>query len=184
MNDLMINLAEEGIKPTNMVDEEIKFDTGYESYEFYKAIVKTAKKRLYIYGRKNRKLFTRNVTAIKKLINNGVDFKCLFLSDKADSNVLNMAQENDNFKEDLLKVINNVKEKFNDNLDCFRKYDFQQTKRIIIVDDAIIFVPVLFEMGKVKHFTKTEFSIIPLDSIEGMKLEKEFNKVWEVSKTL
>lgn len=184
MNLLITNLIKEGIKPVSTTEDEIKFDAGYESYEFYNAILNSAKERLYIYGRKNRKLFTKNNTKIKKLIDNNIDFKCLFLSNKSSESILNMAQDNDNFKNDLEKIISKVKEKFNDNLECFRKYDFQQTKRIIIVDDLIIYVPVTFENGSVKHFTKKEFSIIKSNSKLGMSLLAEFKKVWDISKNI
>ena len=83
MKELLINLEEEGIKPEYGDLKKAHFESGYESYEFYNAILKTAKKRLYVFGRKNRKLFSKNNTKIKKLIEDGIDFKCLFLSDKS-----------------------------------------------------------------------------------------------------
>ncbi len=184
MKTLISNLAKEGIYPSTSNEDEIKFNEGYESYEFYKALLDSVKERLYVFGRKNRKLFTKNNTKIKKLIDAGIDFKCLFLSEKSDERILNMAQENDNFKKDLTKVIEGVKQRYKDNLEHFRKYDFQQIKRIMIVDDAVIFVPVEFENSKVKHFTKSSFSIIPLESKKGMDLELEFKKVWDSSKEI
>ncbi len=184
MKTLIDNLAKEGIYASTSNEDEIKFNNGYESYEFYNALLNSVKTRLYIFGRKNRKLFTKNNTKIKKLIDAGIDFKCLFLSEKSDDRILNMAQENEIFKEDLTKIIEGVKERYKDNLQCFKKYDFQQIKRIIIIDDAIIFVPVLFENSKVKHFTKTSFSIIPSNSKKGMDLELEFKKVWDSAKKI
>ena len=77
------------------------FDEGYETYEFYNAILSCVRDKIYIYGRKNRKLFTKNNTKIKELLNNNVDFKCLFLSDKSSSSILKIAQENENFENDL-----------------------------------------------------------------------------------
>lgn len=184
MNSLIINLIKEGIKPVSQTEDEIKFEEGYESYEFYNAILSSVKNRLYIYGRKNRKIFTKNNSKICKLMDDNIDFKCLFLSDKSSDSILNMAQENNNFKKDLEKIILRIKEKYSAKIECFRKYDFQQTKRIIVVDDFIIYVPVTFENGNVKHFTKTEFSIIKADSKLGMSLLSEFKKAWDVSKSI
>lgn len=184
MKELLINLSSEGIKPIELDEYKAEFEEGYESYEFYNAILKTAKQRLYIFGRKNRKLFTKNNAKIKELLDVGVDFKCLFLSDKSNISILKIAQENDQFIEDLEKIINNVKEKYSDNLECFRKYDFQQIKRVIIVDDTVIFVPVTFENGNVKHFTKTSFTVYKEDTVEGINLINEFKKIWDISKPL
>lgn len=184
MDNLLINLSSEGIKPIKLDDIEAEFEEGYETYEFYNAVLKSAKERLYIYGRKNRKLFTKNNTKIKELLSNNVDFKCLFLSDKANASILKIAQDNDNFEEDLQKVINNVKDKYKDNIECFKKYDFQQLKRIIIVDNAIIVSDVEFQNGKVKHFTKGSFKVYDANSVEGISLTNEFNKVWDISKNI
>ena len=184
MKELLINLEEEGIKPEYGDLKKAHFESGYESYEFYNAILKTAKKRLYVFGRKNRKLFSKNNTKIKKLIEDGIDFKCLFLSDKSNASILKIAQENEKFSSDLEKIILGVKERYKDNLDMFKKYDFQQLKRIIVVDDCFIFVPVTFVNGNVKHFTKTEFDLYDANDVDGMNLINDFNKVWSIAKPL
>ncbi len=184
MKEVLIALANEGIKPVGGNDNEVLFDEGYETYEFYNAILSAVKERLYIFGRKNRKLFTRNNTKLKELLENKLDFKCLFLSDKASSSILKIAQDNDNFEEDLNKVIGSVKERYTDYLTCFRKYDFQQLKRIIILDDVVIYAPVEFEMGNVKHFTKSKFVIYSIDNTKAIELIHEFNKIWDISKEI
>ena len=140
--------------------------------------------RLYIYGRKNRKLFTRNNAKLKELLNKKVDFKCLFLSNKSNSSILKIAQENENFEQDLTKVIDSVKEKYTNYLSCFKKYDFQQLKRIIILDDVVLYAPVEFEKGNVKHFTKSKFKVYTANSAIGIDLIHEFNKIWDISNPL
>ena len=184
MDNLLTNLLNEDIKPIQLGEIDASFEEGYETYEFYNAILSSCKERLYIYGRKNRKLFTKNNTKLKELLNNNVDFKCLFLSDKSNASILKMAQDNDNFTKDLEKIINGVKDKYKDNIECFRKYDFQQLKRIIIVDGAVIVSPVAFENGRVKHFTKGAFKVYDAESVEGIDLIKEFKKIWNISNKL
>ena len=184
MRDILIALANEGIKPVEGNDKEAIFEEGYETYEFYNAILSAVKEKLYIFGRKNRKLFTRNNAKLKELLDNNLDFKCLFLSDKASPSILKIAQENDTFEEDLNKVISGVKERYPDYISCFRKYDFQQLKRIIILDDVVIYAPVEFERGNVKHFTKSKFVIYSMDNTKAIDLVHEFNKVWDISKEL
>ena len=46
MKELLINLEEEGIKPEYGDLKKAHFESGYESYEFYNAILKTAKKKI------------------------------------------------------------------------------------------------------------------------------------------
>ena len=184
MKELLISLYNYNIKPVEVNEKEAVFDEGYETYDFYNAVLSCVKEKLYIYGRKNRKLFTKNNTRIKELLNNNVDFKCLFLSDKASFSILKMAQENEKFENDLKKVINNVKEKYTNYLNCFKKYDFQQLKRVIILDDAVIYAPVEFENGSVKHFTKSKFMIYDIDSAKAIDLMHEFNKIWDLSNPL
>ena len=184
MKEILINLAKENIKPTEVNDSEIIFEEGYETYEFYKAILEAVKEKLYIFGRKNRKLFTRSNAKLRELLEKGIDFKCLFLSDKASGSILKIAQENANFEKDLNRIIEYVKSSYKSNIDCFRKYDFQQLKRIIIVDDVVIYAPVEFENGNVKHFTKSKFTIYKDNSTEAIDLIHEFNKIWNMSKEL
>lgn len=184
MNDILVALDNYGITPVSIEDGVAKFESGYETYDFYNAILSCVKEKLYIYGRKNRKLFTKNNAKIKELLDNNIDFKCLFLSDKSNSSILKMAQENDNFESDLNSIISSVKEKYADYINCFRKYDFQQLKRIIIIDDIAIYAPVTFENGNVKHFTKGEFIICDDGTYDAITLLNEFKKIWDISKSI
>ena len=52
------------------------------------------------------------------------------------------------------------------------------------MDDAVIVSPVEFQNGKVKHFTKGAFKVYNANSVEGIALINEFNKIWAISKSI
>ena len=59
MKELLINLEEEGIKPEYGDLKKAHFESGYESYEFYNAILKTAKKDYMFLVEKTENYFLR-----------------------------------------------------------------------------------------------------------------------------
>lgn len=64
-------------------------------------MLSNADKRLWIYGRKNRKLFSNDnrpfFSDLKRRLQNGFDFKCLFLSPNLEPNLLEKSQKFPNF---------------------------------------------------------------------------------------
>jgi hypothetical protein len=61
----------------------LNFETGFESHQLYEAVFAEAKKRLYIFGRKNRKVFDKEhddfFAGLAARRAQGFDFRCLFL---------------------------------------------------------------------------------------------------------
>ena len=74
-------------------DVLINFENGFESHLLYKVALEAARKRILVFGRKNRKLFDKEhggaLKNLKELIlRDGLDFRVLFLDPDAPRAVL------------------------------------------------------------------------------------------------
>ncbi|CAG0996280.1 hypothetical protein METP2_02935 [Methanosarcinales archaeon] len=170
----------------------IHFSKGFETHDLYKTILELSQHRLWIFGRKNRKLFDReNYPFIDKILEKKsrqqFDWRVLFISPNAPKNIIDKAHINKNFKEELILCINVAKEyfeergrknniKFNDICKCYSK---ERCNAMIIIDDAVIFSRIKKdENGVTKKLTNESFEIVSTDSTIGKNLVSRFEETW------
>lgn len=89
----------------------IKYYGGFETQKLYDILLGNADKRLWFYGRKNRKLFSNDnrffFKDLSRKIQNGFDFRCLFVDPTAIT-IVEKAQRINNFQESLTICIKNA----------------------------------------------------------------------------
>jgi hypothetical protein len=176
--------------PEPSIGTTANFLEGFESHSLYTAITSVAKKRLYIFGRKNRKLFDKEhgdfFTRLRDLQQQGqcFDFRVLFLSPEAPSEVITTAHADEDFQQQLNDCLKNacrVLDKYGITAsEHCRMYGQQRTTPLMVVDDAILFAQLEFTPdGKTMPVTKSPFTITEADSVIGRKLLKAFITTWE-----
>ena len=166
------------------------FSSGFESHGLYSTLTETATNRLYIFGRKNRKLFDKEhrdfFMDLKGRISGGLDFKVLCLDPNAPEHVIRAAHQDDDLKTQLdecikiaTDVLSNTGIKIEDH---FRMYDVQRTTVCMVVDDAVLYSPIsVDEMGRAKKLTKSPFTVINANSEFGKELIDIFISHWGCS---
>lgn len=181
------NLKNKGF-PQPIWGKTVQFDSGFESHMLYDVVTKLAKKRLYIFGRKNRKLFDKeHKTFFEDLslkIDNGFDFRCLFLDSNSPEYVLSSAHQDDDFPKQLEECIEKAAVMLNragvDPIKVCRTYKIQRQLAIIIVDEAVIYSPIEIDSnGKTDSITRCPFSITGIETPSGRRYSNIFNSVWE-----
>lgn len=164
------------------------FNSGYESHQLYSTVVAVADTRLFVYGRKNRKLFDKEYydffEALPEKLKDGFKFRALFLNPNAPENIIMGAHQDADFREQLLqnilKATKTLKMFGVDPVAVCRVYDVKRPHGLMIVDDAVLHSP--FEHaadGSVKPTTKSAFSVVGAHSSIGSELIREFIKTWD-----
>ena len=122
------------------------FLTGFESFELYKVLINSflyTGKYLWIYGRKNMKLFSGNYSHFFRYLDektlesgwgmDGIDFRCLFLN--PDSPEVSRAhKQQEIFRSELKACILRAKEVIGDNdalKKCFRLYSNKRDEMLV-----------------------------------------------------
>ena len=179
--------------PNPAVGRIVCFKEGFESHTLYNTICSLAKERLYIFGRKNRKIFDKEhwdfINKLPGMISQGFDFRCLFLDPYAPSHIIKEAHEDSNFPEQLKASIKQAVatlSKFDiDPDDVCRAYQCHRTTFSIVVDNVVLFTPVEYsESGKVKRLTKTRFEAIDARLPFGEELVQRFSTTWNCGNLL
>lgn len=150
------------------------YEKGFETHDFYDFILKNAKKRLWIFGRKNKKLFDsshRNEleNLFSKVKHNNLDLKVLFFDKGADQKVLDMQQKKSHFLGALETSINDAFDAFEENdldfNDYCRFYSVIRNEAIIVMDNFVLYTHVLYSSdGKPKHLTGSSFFVLRIDN--------------------
>lgn len=173
--------------PEPVMGSQAFFSSGFESHGLYSVLTETAKNRLYIFGRKNRKLFDKEhrdfFVNLKARLGNGFDFKVLFLDPNSPDHVLCFAHQDDDLKDQLencIKVATDVLSTTGITIeDHFKMYDVQRTAACMVVDDAVLYSPIsVDENGRAKKLTKSPFTVINANSEFGKELIDMFNSHW------
>ena len=179
-------------------DKTAFFLSGFESYDLYKTIIDSflyTGKYLWIYGRKNMKLFGGSFTSFfnylkekacgKHLGMDGIDFKCLFLDPDSDEVEGAHLQQNI-FPSELNATILRAKDVIGDNSQlrkCFRLYSNKREEIIIRVDKSIIYsMPVFDANGRPALLTNSAFEVFSTDSDKGKECVRKFETVWSAAK--
>jgi 3',5'-cyclic AMP phosphodiesterase CpdA len=166
----------------------IHFSNGFETSPFYNILLKNTKKRLWIFGRKNRKLFETEVERaldefLKRQKEESLDFRVLFISPDAPENIICKAHADSDFLDRLNVSINRARETCKENDIEFDKvckfYHKERCMEIIIIDDAVLFRTIKTDLnGKVEHLTDMSFDIVSSDSEIGKDLVHNFEETW------
>ena len=164
------------------------FKEGFESHSLYDIALLEARTRLYVFGRKNRKLFDKDhwasMTELHKRIADGFDFRCLFLNPRAPAHVLSEEHEDDDFTDQLRTCIRNavrvLQKSGIDPDNICRAYNNHRQHAIVVVDNAVMFVPVERNAdGQAKRLTKCHFEVVDADSPMGTEMLGQFTGAWE-----
>jgi hypothetical protein len=166
----------------------LNFDEGFESHKLYEALFSQAKKRLYIFGRKNRKVFDKEhddfFAALSARVAQGLDFRCLFLSPAAPKNVVEGAHADPQFATDLKLCITHARERLNKhNLSAAqfcRMYKVHRPHALVVIDELVLFAPTGVDSdGKAKPMTKAPFKLVDSTDSFGKELVETFAAVWD-----
>lgn len=168
------------------------FLSGFETFELWKIIIQSflyTGKYLWIYGRKNMKLFGGNFNELfqyldeKSILPNmdGIDFKILFLNPKSDE--VNYAhKDQDTFKLELEATILRAKRTIGSNevlQKCCRMYSNKREEIIIRVDNCIIYCKPHFDInGNPNIMTNAAFEVFSTSSEKGKRCIQKYLEVW------
>ena len=174
---------------TPLVGRCMHVSAGFESHSLYGAILPIVKRRLYIFGRKNRKLFDKEYRAffsgLPDRLRNGFDFKCLFLDPSAPNSVISAAHRSSTFLEELNLSIEHattvMREIGVDATDVFRFYSIHRPYALLVADDAVCVSPSkLGKDGKTEPYTNSPFSLCDAISPCGKNLIDVFLSFWNI----
>lgn len=151
-------------------------------------------KRLWFFGRRNKKLFTsENDDFFKFLANegieNGVDFKCLFPLPGSSAMTKAVSKDKERrFLADLqtcLEAAVRMKNRFHLPIsEMFRLYECPRRESIIISDNTVLYSPIICDSeGYPLPITNSSFEILGIyenkDTSRGNHFYKTFTDTWE-----
>lgn len=168
------------------------FSSGFETTPLWIAIIESflySGKYLWIYGRKNMKLFCGGFTKLFEYLNeksvessmSGIDFRCLFLN--PDSKEVEYAHTSKElFKQELNSTITRAKIQIGTNptlQKCFRMYSHRREEVIIRVDNCIIYSKPYFDHnGCPQIMTDSKFEIFSAFSQKGKECIEKYENIW------
>lgn len=182
-------LSSNGI-PSPETGNTVHFKHGFESHAVYESAFRNVKRRLFIFGRKNRKVFDKEhwwfFQQLNEKISVGLDFRCLFLDPDSPSEVLSEAHQDHDFKiqlEEAVSTANEVLDRFKiDRKDIIKFYNKPRAFSMLIIDDAILFKAIEYEYnGKAKRLTRSSFTLTSTLTDMGRTLENNYESVWQIS---
>lgn len=169
------------------------FLSGFESFDLYKMIIDSfmyTGKHLWIYGRKNMKLFSGSFSPFFKYLEekasfdgmDGIDFRCLFL-DPDSPEVEKAHRQQEIFRSELTATILRAKSVVRDSVPlqkCFRLYSNKREEIIIRLDNCIIYARPNFDAnGYPQLLTNSGFEVFSAKSKKGNECIKKFEKIWD-----
>lgn len=190
--DILLNNESFKVKSPIYRNKTAYFMTGFETFDLWKAVVQSflyTGKYLWIYGRKNMKLFGGNFKELfeyleeKSTINNmaGIDFRCMFLNPEAEE-VKFAHKQQDIFLQELDATIKRAEYQIGDNRilqKCFRKYSNRREEIIIRLDNCIIYSkPHFDENGHPQIMTDSKFEVFSATSERGKECIEKYYTVW------
>jgi len=181
-------------------DKTAHFLTGFESFDLLKIVTESFRytgKHLWVYGRKNMKLFSGNFqtfltylkekAAYEHLGMDGIDFRCLFLDPESEE--VERAHLHQNiFKLELETTILRARGAIGDNTqlrECFKFYSNKREEVIIRLDNSIILARPNFDAnGRPQILTDSAFEVFGAMSPKGQECIKKFEEVWANAKPM
>ena len=131
------------------------FNDGFESHALYESVFKLARERIYIFGRKNRKVFDKEhadfFRALPPRVAGGFDFRCLFLDPSAPRHVLAEAHDSSDFDGQLMNGLKQGAAVLRDvGIDAdrvCRLYSRHRTTALVVMDNIVLFTPIDFGLS-------------------------------------
>ncbi len=189
----LVGLESFTIKSPIFREQTAYFFAGFESYDLLKVITESflyTGKYLWIYGRKNMKLFGGSFKEFFKYLDeksynndkmDGIDFKCLFLNPES-KEVEYAHSQQEIFKTELNATLLRAKSVFGNNKrleQCFRLYSNKREAIIIRLDNTIIYSRPTFDANGIPQLlTDTPFEVFSANSKRGQECIKTFETVW------
>lgn len=179
--------------PEPTIGNHVYFSSGFESHNVYSSAYELAKKRIWIWGRKNRKVFDKEhkdfFNNLKSRIDSGFDFRVLFLDPLSSPAIISKAHKDADFNSQLeagIIAAKSVCANAGVSLeDVARSYNGLRNTGMVIVDDAILYSPIQYDKdGCVEPLTKAPFNVVGIESLLGEDLEKSFLSCWNTSRKL
>ncbi len=173
--------------PNPVMGSQAYFKSGFESHGLYTTLTDIASERLFIFGRKNRKLFDKEhwefFKEMKKKKECGFDFRVLFLSPDSPDWVIDCAHQDNDLREQIGECLSKAKRVLKgaglDPSEHIRLYNIQRTVTCMIADDAVIYSPVTLDHnGRAKKLTKAPFSVLNSNADFGRELVDSFESHW------
>lgn len=165
----------------------IQYEKGFETQTFYKFLLDNVKERLFIFGRKNRKIVENDLKeSFGRILDNNVDLRMLYIHPDAEESINNDAQDVDDFREKLITSLKYAIERFSGlgrNIEEYcRLYKTKRDSEIIIADNVVFFKDLEYsEKGKLLHFTNASFFIVSVNSQIGSNYFSRFTDVWDAA---
>ena len=188
------------ITSPEITKEHILFHKGFSTNVLTRILLRNVidyqGKRLWFYGRRNKKIFTsENDDFFEYLsnegLNNGVDFKCLFPHPKSDAIKKAVSKDKERrFIADLqtsLEAAIRMKNRYHLPIDeMFRLYMCPRKESIIISDNALLYSPIICDIeGYPLQITNSSFEIMEVTQSKstnrGDILYNTFIDVWNKS---
>ena len=193
LDDIRLNVCNS--LETKCVESKIHlYEKGFETHEFYDFILNNVKKRLWVFGRKNKKLFDYShreglEKVFDKIKNNDFDLKVLFFNKYAEQKVVEMQQKKSHFLGALETSVNDAIDAFDENELDFNNYckfyNVIRNEAIIVMDNFVFFSHVLYSSdGKPKHLTGSSFFALKIDNKVADYYLDIFTKTYEESSRL
>jgi hypothetical protein len=166
------------------------FARGFEKHAIYEVATSIAKNRLYIWGRKNRKLFDKDHASffegLSKRVHAGFDLRLLFLDPSAPNAAISQAHHDKDLREQLRtslgKAIATLRRVGLAPKQHCRTYVCPRHKHIIVVDNAVLFTPLKCDPnGVALPLTDSPFCVVSSSFGHGDELSKEFLKQWDAA---
>ena len=176
--------------------EHILFHKGFSTNTLTRILIRNVieyqGKRLWFYGRRNKKIFTaENDDFFKFLANeglkNGVDFKCLFPHPKSEAMVKAVSKDKERrFKTDLQTCLESavrMKNRFNLPINkMFRLYKCSRKESIIVSDNAVLYSPIICDSeGYPLSITNSSFEITGISDDTTNQYFNIFMDTWNQS---
>lgn len=168
------------------------FLSGFETFELWKTIIESflfTGKYLWIYGRKNMKLFGGNFSELFDYLDNksvlpnmdGIDFRIMFLNPESEE-VRYAHKDQDIFKSELETSILRARKTIGSNTvlqKCCRMYSNRREEIIIRVDNCIIYCKPHFDInGNPNIMTNSSFEVFSTSSDKGKWCVQKYNEIW------
>jgi hypothetical protein len=146
-----------------------------------------AEKRLWILGRKNRKLFDKDhaegLMKIAEKQRKGFDLRIMFLSPNAPHSIIEQSHQDEDIDIQLSLALRNAKKMcsrygINISKSC-RMYSLQRAIAMIIIDNLILYYKIHFDRNsKAKPVTAAAFEMVCADCEYGRGLIDDFLEFW------
>lgn len=186
------------INNPEITKEHVLFHKGFSTNALFRLLLKNVieyqSKKLWIFGRRNKKLMTSENDDFFKFLfeeglQDGIDFKCLFPypGTEATNKAVSLDKER-RFKADLqtcLEAAVRMNKRFNLPVsDMFRLYKCHRKSSIIVSDEAVLHSPIICDSdGRPLPMTNSPFEILSISQDgkpenKGRKLYNYFIDIW------